>query len=215
MTISIIHPSYGRPELAASTAKTWINRAMQPLEYLLCISYQDPKKYQYEELFKELPVRILYHIIPNMVKQGNYAAYFSTGNLLIQVSDDFDCPEGWDKLLIDALTGKEDFIVKTDDGVKVSGINSDNIIALPILDRKYYERFGHIYHPDYKHFYGDEELSNVGDILGRKITLPILFEHIHYVNGKAKEDDVNRKNNKHFQSDKETFKIRKEKNFGL
>lgn len=216
MTISILHPSYGRPELAAATAKNWLYKATDTVEYLLCLSYQDPLLGKYKTLFENIEqVKIIYHPHANMVKQVNYAALFSRGDLLIDISDDFDCPPEWDKLLRDALKGKSDFIVKTDDGVKVEGINSDNIIALPIMDRVYYNRFGHIYHPDYNHFFGDEELSNVGDILGKKITLPITFEHIHYVMGKAKEDATNRKNNKFFERDKETFKIRKQNNFGL
>lgn len=160
-------------------------------------------------------VKIIYHPHANMVKQVNFAAQMSHGDLLINVSDDFDCPDDWDKLLIDGIAGRTDFAIKTDDGIKVEGINSDNIIALPIMDRTYYNRFGYIYHPDYGHFYGDEENSNVADILGRKITLPIVFEHIHYTMGKAKEDATNKKNNKHFDRDRETFKMRKENNFGL
>lgn len=214
-SISILHPSYGRPELAAKTARTWIERAGNNIEYLLCITYQDSFKGKYEKLFKDLPVRIIYHPHANMVKQLNYAAQFCKGDIIINVSDDFTCPENWDTLLLNLIGDQTDIVVKTDDGIRVNGINSENIIALPIMDRVYYDRFKYIYHPDYGHFFGDEELSNVGDMLGRKITIPITFEHIHYTMGKAKEDATNVKNNKHFEKDKETFKIRKQNLFGL
>lgn len=219
MRISILHPSFGRPELAIKTASKWINSMAHgygtQIEYILCISYQDPLRKKYEDFFSGTPAKIIYHPHANMVKQVNLAAKESNGDLLINVSDDFDCPQDWDRLLTEAVKGLSDYAIKTDDGIKVDGINSENIIALPIMDRVYYNRFGYIYHPDYLHFFGDEENSNVADILGKKITLPIVFEHVHYTMGKAKEDATNKKNNKHFDKDKETFKIRKQNNFGL
>lgn len=204
--------------MAINTAKNWMLKAEDPfnIEYILCISIQDPLKNQYINLVKDLSfITTRFHPHANMVKQLNLAASWAKGNLLINVSDDFDCPDKWDSYLINNLQGKQDFVVKTDDGINVKGINSDNIIALPIMDEKYYNRFGYIYHPDYHHFFGDEELSNVADILGCKITLPITFEHIHYTMGKAKEDATNKKNNKSFEADKASFKLRKENNFGL
>ena len=199
--------------MAAATAKNWLYKATGEIEYLLCITYQDPFLKKYRAAFENLPVKIVYHMVGNMVKQLNHAAKLATGDLFVNVSDDFDCPKDWDKLLIDALKGKQDFVVKTNDGVEADGIHSANIIALPIMDRVYYNRFKYIYHPAYGHFFGDEELSNVGDKLKRKITLPITFEHIHYVAGKAKIDATNVKNNKHFDQDKKTFERRKAKNF--
>lgn len=204
--------------MAIATAKNWMLKASDPgnIEYILCISVQDPLRNQYDDLVGELSFITLHqHPHANMVKQLNLAATWAKGDLFINVSDDFDCPQHWDKSLLDALAGHYDYVVKTDDGIKVNGINSDNIISLPIMDRAYYSRFGYIYHPDYNHFFGDEELSNVADKLGRKITLPITFEHIHYTMGKGKEDATNKKNNRHFDNDKATFKIRKQKNFGI
>lgn len=215
MKISVIHPSYGRPELAATTAKNWLSRAKEKIEYILCLSSVDEMGPQYADKFQKLPVTIIYSHAANMVIQMNLAATKATGDLIIAVSDDFDCPQGWDELLNNSLQGKTDFVVRVDDGVRHSGINSAGIIPLPIMDRVFYNRVKCIYHPEYNHFYGDEELCRIGVITGKKIELPILFEHVHPVTGKVKSDHVNRKNNKFHAADKATFARREAQGFGL
>lgn len=202
MKISILHPSYGRPELAFKTAINWVSRCVNPLEYIICLSWSDPWKNDYIKLFKK-PFKMVFYDFGNMVRQVNYAAKNSTGDLLIATSDDFDCQQNWDEQLINQLKGKKDFIVKTVDGIQ------PDIITLPIMDRTYYERFNYIYHPEYNHFYGDEELYEVGKKLGRLINLPIKFDHVHYIAGKAKKDATNVKNSFHYAGDKATFQKRK------
>lgn len=213
--ISILHPSYKRPQLGVDTIQNWLNKATEPkeIEYILCLSNKDTTISEYLKNIeqKELTskVKIFYCDDANMVKQVNLAASQSTGNLLVNVSDDFDCLNGWDLLLLSELEGKEDYIVKTQDGIQ------PEIITLPIMDRKYYDRFGYIYHPDYLHFYGDEELRVVGDKLGKTIVSNILFEHLHYIANKSKMDETNEKNNAHFNADKLTFARRKKQNFPI
>lgn len=229
MKISIIHPSYGRPELAMKTASNWLTRAKNPknIQYLICLSRLDPLRKQYDEWIKELSTfnqgrtpenygfGACYHEAANMVIQMNHAAKLSDGELIIAVSDDFDCPEGWDEQLIKGIAGRKDFVLRIDDGVRNPGVQTKKIIPLPIMDRAYYERFKFIYHPQYNHFYGDEELFRVGVILGRKIELPIIFQHVHPVTGKVKKDHVNVKNNAFHETDHLTFLRRELKGFDL
>lgn len=214
-TISIIHPSYGRPELAIRTAKDWLGRSVNKPEYILCLCTKDPKLMDYERALQAnpIPIKVIYCGHANMVKQMNMAAELATGDLLIAVSDDFSCPVKWDEKLLGHIGERTDIVVKTNDDLKNPAINTANIIALPIMDRAYYNRFKFIYHPSYNHFFGDEELSRVGDLLGRKINIPMTFEHLHYMAGKAVEDATNRKNNAFFQGDKRTFQKRERKRF--
>lgn len=215
MTISILHPSYGRPALALRTAERWLTRADNRLniEYIMCLSFRDPKAIEYTKAlaaYKHLNLKVVNTDEANMVVQVNYAAVKSIGDLLINVSDDFDCPEHWDTLLLDALMDKEpDYVVKTQDGIQKF------IITLPIMDRAWYERHGYVYHPHYKHFYGDQELAEEGARDGKTITLDLVFPHIHPVTGKVQEDDTNRKNNRYYTVDKITHKRRKQRNFPI
>lgn len=213
--ISIIHPSYKRPELAAMCAKMWLSRCKDKsrIEYILVLSNKD-KCVDYalalaSEGILSNDITVLICPEANMVKQIAFGAKEAKGNIFINVSDDFECPNEWDELLITNLKGKEDYIVKTQDGIQPF------IMTLPIMDRKYFNRFGYIMPPDYKHMYCDNELAEVGHILGRTINLDILFPHNHYSVGKGVKDSVNEENDSFYGVDGETFLKRKALNFGL
>lgn len=204
--ITIIHPSRSRPEIARKTFMNWFDKSKNlAFEYILSLDKSDPLINEY------------YEWAPNAVTNDNRsaieainsAARVAQGNILIVVSDDFDCPMHWDKLLLDAVDGKEDFVVKTLDG------GQPWIITLPIMDRKYYERFGCIYHPDYEHMFADTEMTHVGHMLGRVIELPITFRHNHYTTGAMKKDAINEKNDRTWNQGEALYLERLSRNFDL
>lgn len=52
--------------------------------------------------------------------------------------------------------------------------------TLCVLGRKYYDRFGYIYHPDYKSFWCDMEFTEVANILGRQTFIDrTIIRHLH------------------------------------
>lgn len=209
-SISILHPSFGRPELARKCYDEWMGKAEHEveIEYILCLSTMDNTSL-YMSYFHEADVKFIFLDDKGLVKQVNYAASISTGDLLIAVSDDFGCPDNWDTQLLQSLQGESDYIVKTQDGLQPF------IITLPIMDRVYYERFGYIYYPGYGHMFGDNELADVGAILNRTITLPLMFPHRHYTTGQMQRDATNVANDSFMQADGITYHNRKSINFGL
>lgn len=208
--ISILHPSWQRPQLARQCYDEWMGKADNPddIEYVLCLSAKDTFLDDYHMMFANLPTC---HVISDngLVKQVNHAATYATGDLIIGVSDDFGCPYNWDTLLLNALRDKQDYIVKTQDGIQPF------IITLPIMDRMYYDRFGYIYHPSYFHMYADQELADVGKKLNKTITLPIMFPHRHYTTGQMKKDATNVQNDSYYKQDEIIYNRRKAANFGL
>lgn len=201
--ISIIHPSRSRPAQAMAVRDKWIRNADNELEYVFSLDLDDPMRRQYKG-------NILLNNNTSAIAAINYAAYFSTGDLLIVVSDDFDCLPHWDTMLLKALEGKEDFIVKTPDGIQKT------LITLPIMDRKYYERFGYIYYPEYKHMFCDQEMTAVGHLMGKVIDVPVLFEHKHYsVKGGLRKDKISEKNDRTWNQGKKLFHDRLAFNFGV
>lgn len=222
MKISIIHPSRQRPQQAAKTAYKWLSSAKDKsnIEYLIGIDVDDSWQ-DYDKYSLQYGVRGDIGIIKGENKSAidaiNYTATFTNGDLLIVVSDDFDCPFHWDDALLTMLKGKEDFIVKTGDNVtnrhgKVQG--QPWIITLPIMDRKYYERFGYVYYPGYQHMFCDTEMTHVTDLLGRKITLPINFPHNHY-SANGAPDEVSKKADKTWMQGEALYLERLKNNFGL
>lgn len=209
--ISILHPSWKRPKLAFQCYEEWVGKceSITNIEYILCLSEKDPTINEYLEVFKDTIVQIVTIPDNGLVKQANHAATQSKGNLLVCISDDFVCPDFWDTLLLSGLIGKEDYVVKTQDGLQ------PYIITLPIMDRAFYNRLGHIYHPSYVHMYGDEELAEIGKMLNKTIVKPYYFRHNHYTTGINPKDEVNVKNDSFMMVDKEVFLRHKAKNFDI
>src|SRR5688500_18711294 len=148
MKFSIIHPTRSRPEKSISTLNKWVDRCYndEEIEVIISIDLDDPRYKDYCKgmFMHQYPVKIYPNIKitdnqnRSAVDAINNAAKIATGDILIVVSDDTDCSIHWDKILTDAIGQSKDFVMKTDDGIQ------KRIITMPILDRTYYERDGHI-----------------------------------------------------------------------
>lgn len=204
MRISIIHPSRQRPLMAAATAKKWIDRAGMEVEYILSLDSDEPMINDYAHYFSQFVT----HDNNNAVQAINNAAKLSSGELIIVVSDDFDCPENWAKILKQHVTKKRCFVAKIDDGLQPF------IITLPIMDRAYYLKERFIYHPDYQHMYCDTHLSARAWMSGNYISIPMSFKHNHYSQS-GRKDAVSVKADSTYNSGKETFLKHYRNNFGL
>ena len=212
MNISIIHPSRNRPYMSFETAKKWIESAKKEveIEYYLSIDTDEPQKELYKQLFSNLPVKIAEFENQTAIQAINNSAKLTKNELIIVVSDDFDCFNHWDEWLLSYLKDKKDFIVKTDDGIQ------PRLITLPILDRVYYERFGYVYYPEYQHMFCDTEMTEVGHILGKVIDLRngnFKFQHKHYTAGLMQKDAINEKNDATWNQGEMLFNNRKMQNF--
>lgn len=99
-------------------------------------------------------------------------------DIVVLVSDDmFPEIEGFDNII------REDMqrLYPDTDGVLwyFDGWRRD-LNTLCILGRKYYERFGYIYHPSYKSFWCDNEFMEVAKALGRQTFIDkIIIRHLH------------------------------------
>lgn len=211
MNISLIHPSRSRPEKASATAAKWqtstggdFNNPIY-VQYILSLDEDDPKL---DDYFPAIG-NVLVSKNKSAVDAINNAAKIATGDILIVMSDDFDCPHDWALQIINAIGDKKDWIIKTPDGIQ------EWIITLPIMDRDYYNRFGYIYHPDYLHMFCDTELTCVADLTGRKVVLNIPFVHNHYSTGNGVKDEVSIKADSTWDQGEKLFLSRAANNFDL
>ena len=207
--ITAIHPSRQRPKLALETYVKWISKRADYGQWILSIDSDDPNIEDYREHFRGLDVVILVNDNRSAVDAINHGAKFATGDILIVVSDDFDCPEKWDMHIEFTTRGKTDWIMKCPDGIQ------DWMITMPIMDRAYYERFGYIYYPEYRHMFCDTDLSCVADLLNKRIYAPIQFIHNHYSIGKFQRDSISDRADKTWQQGEEIFLRRWRSNFDL
>lgn len=206
--ISIIHPSRGRAGIAAGVNAQWMARSSRKnIEYIVSVDKSDPELSKYLQYFCEYAV-----VNDNLsaIEAINNAAKVATGDIFVVVSDDFECPQNWDVDLLKYLDGKSDFVVKTYDGLQPW------IITLPIMDRAYYNRFGYIYNPAYKHMFCDTEMTHVGDLLDRTIIVPMTFQHRHYTQpGGIKRDAISVKNDSTWGQGERIYLDGIRNNFGL
>ena len=66
----------------------------------------------------------------------------------------------------------------------------ENCLTMSIMDKKYYDRFGYIYHPDYESLECDVEAQEVGKRLGRYKFINLrIFNHYHPSFGQVPYDE--------------------------
>jgi len=210
MKLSLIHPSRSRPEKSKRVMGKWIDSADGEVEMIVSIDSDDDvdayiNAYSHGWMLSpnsDYKKIIIENKNRSCVDAINNAAKVATGDILVVVSDDTDCFENWDVALLKELEGKSDYLLKTDDGIQ------DYIVTMTVMDRKYYERDGFIYHPDYFHQFADTWLTVLADIRGRLIKSPLKFPHLHpgHSGGKMMSDALNHRNDLSWKSGLDVFK---------
>jgi len=94
--------------------------------------------------------------------------------------------------------------------------NRNDLITMAIMGKDYFERFGYIYHPDYKSLFCDNEMTEVAKILDcYKYNDEKILEHRHPAYGKAHMDLQYIKTEAFYREDEITYHNRKKNNFNL
>lgn len=96
------------------------------------------------------------------------------------------------------------------------GYQCDKLNTLSILGKKYYERFGYIYNPEYISVWCDNEFMDVANILGKQTYFDeIIIKHQHPDWGFGNRDEIHSLNSKYESHDRMIFTNRKNNNFYL
>ena len=152
MLISLIHPSRGRPFKAKQTIDNWMAKSSKrnKIEHILSLDKDDRKINSYKVFFKDAL------IFDNscVVEATNKAAAISKGEILIYLSDDFDCPNNWDSMILEYFKD-EPLLLKVDD--KLQPFHTD-VVTIPIINRLLYDELGYLLNPLYKSMYVDQDL---------------------------------------------------------
>ena len=160
-TISIIHPTRGRPTQAAHVRKAWLDNAADAsrIEHIFGLEADSP----------DLPIlgRFRHATSPagrldqtNCVAATNAAARASVGDIVIYAQDDLAAPPlHWDERIIKALGDNinRPAMVKIGDGRR-----TDDLICTPCLTRAAVQALGYddgIYFDGYRSMFCDTELT--------------------------------------------------------
>lgn len=134
-------------------------------------------------------------------------------DIVMLLSDDMICEcNGWDEVLRSEFKKSLDLCVHHSDGYA-----GERLQTMPIFGRKYYDRFGYLYHPSYISLWSDNEQMEVAKKLKRYKYFPeVLFRHNHYTNDRrVLKDKQYQYTERFYLVDQKTFKEREAVNFNL
>jgi hypothetical protein len=209
MTISLIHPSRLRPVKSYDNAMEWMQKAEAPCELIPSIDESDPQKDAYVNLYNG---KVLISPNTSVVEATNAAAAKSTGDILVYLSDDFKCFQGWGRAVIaefQKYTGPT--LIKVDDCLQPFHVA---VLTIPIMNRELYNKLGYFFHPAYKSMFVDEHLYwRTKRLHALKMAPNLKFEHCHVSVGKAKNDETYRRSAANWDQGKEVFARHKQMEF--
>lgn len=221
MKILVKYPTRSRPaEFTIALGRAIKNQTTENVDYL--ISYDEDDHTMTNGL-----IEVVCDRYKNVIfKKGrsaskihacnrDIATYTKKWDIIVLLSDDMICNQkGWDELLIKEM---ETYYPDTD-GVLFhnDGYVGNKLNTMCILGKKYYDRFGYIYNPNYLSLWCDNEFMDVANKLNKQTYFDtVIFKHNHPANTGDKHvyDNLYRTNDKHYSKDKSTYEKRKRNGF--
>lgn len=218
MKLLIKFPTRSRSEKALSVLRRYVEYADDAanIQFLVTLDEDDESiTPTFLEELSQLP-NCMYVIgqskgkIHACNRDMKFAPFF---DILILASDDMiPVVKGYDKIIRDAMRTfypTTDGVLWFNDGYREHALNT-----LCILGRTYYERFGYIYHPDYKSFYCDNEFMEVAESLGKQTYFSdVIIRHEHPFNTRENPDDLYIANETHMEHDRCLFVARRHRSY--
>ncbi len=166
-TFSLLHASWGRPEKAIAAMRMALDRAIRPqdVEYIFAINADDPVHLTLWDLAHSEYMnwgrasRCVIGDFAGSAPAWDAAAKVSTGEILVQMQDDIELPEGWDYAIIERLTevvedpDKPAFIAVSD------GFRKDALCCTAIMTRARYDQCGEFLHPGFRSVFSDDDVT--------------------------------------------------------
>jgi hypothetical protein len=187
---SILHATRGRPEKAVAAMKMWEARAAAPsaIEYIFAVDEEDEHT-QRNLIFgptKFYHVFVCFNEGRGSAPAWNTAAKRSVGHILIQASDDFQCPDAWDVKLMRRLYTNAPTVIAVSDGYR-----NDSLLTMAICNRARYDQQGEFLHPGYASVFSDDDFSYKAyrDERDGKCAVinarDLVFKHEHHYHNKT------------------------------
>ena len=221
MRILLKCPTRNRPQKIISTLSAYMKLANHPEQIGVAISCDDDDESMSRNLVHEELHRILkrtaWHRIfmsPNTSKieacNANMNEIDWEWDIVVLVSDDM-LPQiqGYDDIIRNHMMPDTDRILWFNDGYQAEKLNT-----LTIFGRKMYNRFGYLYHPEYKSLFCDTELTDLckGELKQQTTYIPYcIIRHEHPGTGYAQNMDALYQHNQRFWSQDMYTYIRRKK----
>lgn len=210
--ISLIHATRGRPEKMVACLDLWLSKADNPLsiEHIFSIDEDDKEVVEVARGYKH----ILNKPGHGCIAAWNKAANACCGNILIQLSDDWIPPIGWDTIITTRLGDKinEEAVLAISDGIIREDGKMTDCLCMAIMTRDRLLAQGHMFYPEYKSVYSDNEFTDRAYADNVVVEArDIIFQHEHPINGNVPFDKtyVEQNAKERYQSGNEIYMDRK------
>jgi hypothetical protein len=212
-------PTRGRPDKFFSVLESYRNLSRSGnIRFVVTCDLDDESMNndQVKERFKQFDnVEVCYGNSKTKIQAINADMQGRDFDICLLASDDM-IPEreGYDLEIINQMQINYpdlDGVIWFSDGYQKRKLNT-----LTIVGKRYYDRFGYLYHPDYVSFYSDNEFMQVAFMLGKQTYVDeVIIRHQHPDNTKESIDMTYATNNQHVMRDNLTFNKRAQSMFGL
>lgn len=218
MNLLIKFPTRARYEKFFAALDTYYDNleCIENVRFLIACDNDDPVMNNPEVIAKLSTyknLKLIFTDCKTKIEAVNVGVSEEEFDIVLIASDDMiPVKKGFDRIII-ALMEKyypdTDGVLWFNDGLQGARLNT-----LSILGRKYYDRFGYIYHPEYKSLFCDNEFTEISVALNKVIYCKdVIIEHRHVDLDHSLIDDLHLRNDKWLAHDRETWNKRKANNY--
>jgi hypothetical protein len=212
MNVLVKYPTRARPDVFRSTLGLY--QRDPTASFLISIDADDATMNNPDMLgFLDAQPRLTYRVgnSKSKIEAVNDGVAEADWQLLLLASDDM-VPQRDEyamriRQLFDEFFPDGDGVLHLNDGN-----NGRNLNTLCICDRRYFDRFGYLYHPQYQSLWADNEWQEVSERLGRAIYVNELIIAHDWI-GTYKPDRLHLHNESFYQHDERIFRQRKAAGF--
>lgn len=138
-------------------------------------------------------------------------------DVLVLLADDMvPVEQDWDeRIVLDMMRNFPhlDGVLAYDDGYRPPPRELEEVscITMPVMGRKFFDRRGHIYHPEYTSLHCDVELADVAVAAGKAKRIPRVIVKHDWIG--QRPDDLLHRNESYYAADENIYKRRKAAGF--
>lgn len=149
------------------------------------------------------------------IEACNHKAAEGDWDIIVLVSDDMiPRVKGWDNVIRKDM---QTHFPDTDGALWYNdGHRGADLCTLSIMGRRYFDRFGYLYYPEYKSLFCDDEYTLIARRLGKIVySNQCIIEHCHPDFGLRPKDKLYNLNGRYGPSDERLFQERRKRNFDM
>lgn len=219
-SILVKYPTRNRPKKFLQTLKLWIDRlsGRHNVRFIISIDDNDTTMLNptVQQQAKNFGAQVEFKVGKSRTKieACNVDVKDQPFDILILASDDMlPIIKNYDDVIATSMEThfpNFDGLLHFYDGYKT------RFCTLPVMGKRYYDKFGYIYEPSYKFLSCDVEMTEVAKKLGKYLFIKlVIVKHVHPRNTRSlmKLDALNKRDENNAKFDRATYNARQLQNF--